>query len=132
MRVLITFLFASFVASVSGFGIAPTFKTLPRSSTSLNEVAESELSGEELELKKQCERWSAIKVLPEEEARAQLEGEELQTYLDYHAHIVEDIERMKLIADMIEKDMDKGVGVKPKTKGQRKRDKWARVQAMMD
>jgi len=49
-------------------------------------------------------------------------------YLDYHKHIVEDIARMSLIADMIEKDMDKMQGVAPKSKGQRKRDKWARVQ----
>merc|ERR1712157_687003 len=103
-----------------------------RSITSLNQaVPDVELTEEQLEMRRKCERWGAIKVLSEEEARAQLEGEELESYLEYHQHIADDIERMKAIAEMMVKDMEKKKVIKPKTKGQRKRDKWAKVQERM-
>merc|ERR1719203_1052011 len=131
MRIATGLLLSTLVGSASAFGVHPTFKSTSRSITSLNEAVEVELTAEQIEMKAKCERWGAIKVLSEEDARAQLEGEELQSYLDYHQHIAEDIERMKAIAEMMVKDMDKKKEIKPKTKGQRKRDKWAKVQARM-
>ena len=133
MRVVFAIVISSFVASVSGFGIAPTFQTHVRSQTSLcAEVPDSELSEEQLALRRQCERWATIKVLDEEDAKAQLEGDELQSYLDYHQHIKDDIARMVELSYMIEASMDKGKGIKPKSKNQRKRDKFARQQAYAD
>mmetsp|Transcript_4212 Transcript_4212/g.5412 ORF Transcript_4212/g.5412 Transcript_4212/m.5412 type:complete len:145 (-) Transcript_4212:52-486(-) len=133
-RVVFAVLISSFFASVSGFGISPNLQTLPRFQTSLcaEEVPDSVLNEEQLELRRKCERWATIKVLDEEDAKAQLEGDELQSYLDYHQHIKDDIERMVEISYLIEASMDKGKGIKAKSKNQRKRDKFARQQAYAD
>jgi len=75
-------------------------------------------------------RWGEIKVLTKEQAEATLEGTELEAYNNYHQHVSDDIARMTEIATMFLGNLEKQEGVAPKTKGQRKRDKWAKVQAL--
>ena len=76
-----------------------------------------------------AKRWGEIKVLSRAEADSQLEGEELEAYNNFYQHVSDDLERMSSIANMIVKSLEKKKEIKPKTKGQRKRDKWAKVQA---
>jgi len=86
-----------------------------------------EMTTTTLENKKIADRWASIRLLSDEEAEAQLSGEELANFKAYHSVIKEDMERMQKIAQMMLKNLEPPQ-VKPKTKGQRKRDKWARVQ----
>ena len=58
-----------------------------------------------------------------------LSPEELETYNNYFAEVREGVLRMQELARLVMQDVDKAKGIAPKTKGQRKRDKWARVQA---
>ena len=75
-----------------------------------------------------AERWKEIRLLSDEEADAKLSGEELESYQNYHSAVKEDIEKMKKIAEMMLKNLEPP-RVQPKTKGQRKRDAFARKQA---
>jgi hypothetical protein len=63
-----------------------------------------------------------------EEADSQLEGEEREAYHEYHQEVREGVLKMQELAALMMKDVEPP-RIKPKTKGQRKRDKWARVQA---
>ena len=64
-----------------------------------------------------------------DEASANLSGEELEAYNRYYEEMREGVLKMQEFAQFMMKDVDKASGIKPKTKGQRKRDKWAKVQA---
>lgn len=63
-----------------------------------------------------------------EEAEANLSGEELETYKRYYAETREGVLKMQELAKLMMKDVEPP-RIAPKTKGQRKRDKWAKVQA---
>ena len=63
-----------------------------------------------------------------EEAAANLSGEELEAYNRYYAEVREGVLKMKDLAQLMMKNVDPP-RIMPKTKGQRKRDRWARVQA---
>ena len=78
---------------------------------------------------KKAQRWREIRLLSDEEAQAQLSGEELESFTSYHAAVKEDIAKMKQIAEMMQKDLNPPK-VDPKSKKQRKRDKWAKRQAI--
>jgi len=80
-----------------------------------------------LENDKKANRWAEIRLLSDEDAKAQLTEEELETFTTYHREINEDIEKMRKIAEMMSKDVEI-IKNKPKTKGQRKRDAFARKQ----
>ena len=66
--------------------------------------------------------------MTQEEADAQLQGEELEAYNRYFKEVREGVLKMQELAEIMMKDVEPP-RIKPKTKGQRKRDKWARVQA---
>ncbi|KAL9189262.1 hypothetical protein ACHAXT_011752 [Thalassiosira profunda] len=67
--------------------------------------------------------------MTKEEAAANLAGEELETYNNYYTEVREGVLKMQELAQLMMADVDKTKGMEPKTKGQRKRDKWAKVQA---
>jgi len=93
------------------------------SSTSLNEI----ISAEERATK--IARWGEIRAMSKEEAAANLSTEDLETYTNYYAEVREGVLKMQELAKLMMQDVDKAKGIAPKTNGQRKRDKWARVQA---
>ena len=93
------------------------------SSTSLNEI----ISAEERATK--IARWGEIRAMSNEEAAANLSPEDLETYTNYYTEVREGVLKMEELAKLIMQDVDKTKGIAPKTNGQRKRDKWARVQA---
>ena len=66
--------------------------------------------------------------MSQEEANAQLQGEELEAYNRYYAEVREGVLKMEELANLMMKDVEPP-RIAPKTKEQRKRDKWARVQA---
>ena len=66
--------------------------------------------------------------MSQEEANAQLQGEELEAYNRYYAEVREGVLKMEELANLMMKNVEPP-RIAPKTKGQRKRDKWARVQA---
>ena len=67
--------------------------------------------------------------MTKEEASANLSGEELETYNNYYTEVRDGVLQMQELAQLMMKDVLKADGIQPKTKGQRKRDKWAKVQA---
>ena len=74
------------------------------------------------------QRWGEIRAMSQEEADAQLSGEELETYHRYYKEMREGVLQMQELAQLMMKNVEPP-RIQPKTKGQRKRDKWARVQA---
>jgi hypothetical protein len=96
----------------------------PRSTTtSLNEL----LSPEERTDK--INRWGEIRSMTKEEAASALSPEDLETYNNYFAEVREGVLKMQELARLVMQDVDKTKGIAPKSKSQRKRDKWARVQS---
>jgi len=61
-----------------------------------------------------------------DEAAANLAGEELETYNAYYTEVRDGVLKMQELAAVMMKDVDKASGIAPKTKGQRKRDMWAK------
>ncbi len=92
-----------------------------RRSTSLNAF----LSPEERAPK--IERWGEIRAMTADEAAANLSGDELEAYNRYYAEVREGVLKMKDLAKLMMKDVDPP-RIAPKSKNQRKRDKWALVQ----
>lgn len=70
-----------------------------------------------------AERWNEIRLLSDEDAEAQLSGEELESFKEYHAENKADIVKMKGITEMMLKSLEPPK-IQPKGKKQRKRDKF--------
>mmetsp|Transcript_17995 Transcript_17995/g.31010 ORF Transcript_17995/g.31010 Transcript_17995/m.31010 type:complete len:132 (-) Transcript_17995:93-488(-) len=118
-----TTIVAAIIAGASAFGVPPMAVTSSRPSTSLNNFLTPEERSDKIT------RWGEIRAMTKEEAAANLSGEELETYNNYYTEVREGVLKMQELAQIMMADVDKGKGVEPKTKGQRKRDKWAKVQA---
>lgn len=86
-----------------------------------------ERTQESLDNEAKANRWKEIRLLSDEEAEAQLSGEELESFKSYHAAVKEDIVKMTSIAEMMLKSLEPPQ-VKAKGKKQRKRDAWAKKQ----
>ena len=99
-------------------------------STSLNiAIGDDELSAAQAETRTAGNRWAEIRHLSDEEADEQLSGEELEAFKTYHQRVKDDNDSVIELAAMIMKGVDIPQ-VQPKTKGARKRDKWAGAQAL--
>ena len=96
---------------------------MQKSVSSTGLYAESTLA----EIEKIQEKWNTVRHLPKEEA-ASLEGEWKEAYDRFHARYDRDIVQMKEIAEKLQ-GMIEPPRIQKKTEGQRKRDKWAIVQA---
>ncbi|KAL7529409.1 hypothetical protein ACHAWF_002968 [Thalassiosira exigua] len=122
-----TILVAAIIAGASAFGasslVGPTAVPSSRRSTALNEFLTPE------ERADQIQRWGEIRSMTKDEAAAELGPEDLEVYTNYYAEVREGVLKMQELAKLMMEDVDKAKGVEPKTKGQRKRDKWAQVQA---
>mmetsp|Transcript_1844 Transcript_1844/g.2655 ORF Transcript_1844/g.2655 Transcript_1844/m.2655 type:complete len:138 (+) Transcript_1844:127-540(+) len=117
----------SMAAGASAFGVSMT-PSLSRSTSIFGMPPVDEMTETQLGNQKKADRWNEIRLLSDEEAEAQLSEEELESFKSYHSDVKEDIEKMKKIAELMLKDLEPPK-VKPKSKGQKKRDAWARRQA---
>ena len=91
-------------------------------------VAEEEMTENEKEIKRIQEKWHTVRFLSPEEAAAQLEPEWKEAYDRFNEKYDEDMERMQEIAEKLQ-NMIEPPRVEKKSEGQRRRDKWAKVQA---
>jgi len=66
--------------------------------------------------------------MTKEEATANLTAEDLETYTNYYSEVRDGVLKMEELAKEMMKDVNKAEGAQPKTKGQRKRDLWAKKQ----
>lgn len=66
--------------------------------------------------------------MSQEEADAQLQGEELEAYNRYYKEMREGVLKMEELVKIMMKDVEPP-RIAPKTKKQRKADKWAKEQA---
>mmetsp|Transcript_3497 Transcript_3497/g.4070 ORF Transcript_3497/g.4070 Transcript_3497/m.4070 type:complete len:131 (-) Transcript_3497:55-447(-) len=118
------------VALLSMAVTATAFAPLsPSSRTSVLSGLPEEISDAIAENQAKADKWSSIRLLSDEEAEEQLSGDDLETFKEYHSNNKEDIEKLKGVATMMLKSLEPPV-VAPKGKKQRKRDKWARTQAI--
>lgn len=116
-----TVIVAALIAGAAAFGVPPTVTT-SRRSTALNEFLSVEERADKIS------RWGEVRSMTKEEAAANLSGEELETYNNYYSEVRDGILKMQELAKIMMVDVDKTQGIAPKTKGQRKRDMWAKKQ----
>jgi len=100
----------------------PPIATISRRSTALYETLSTEERADKIA------RWGEIRAMTKDEASANLSGEELEMYNRYYEEMREGVMKMQEFAQFVMKDVDKEKRIKPKSKGQRKRDRWAIVQ----
>jgi hypothetical protein len=74
------------------------------------------------------EKWSEIRLMDREEAQKTLEGEWLEAYNRFYEKYDDDMTRMTEIAEKVQK-MIEPPKVQKKTKGQKRRDAYAKVVA---
>ena len=74
------------------------------------------------------EKWSEIRLMDREEAQNTLEGEWLEAYNRFYEKYDDDMVRMTEIAEKVQK-MIEPPKVEKKTKGQKRRDAYAKVVA---
>ena len=83
------------------------------------------MSEAQVEIKGIQAKWSEIRHLSREEAKEQLEGDWLEAYNKFYNQYDSDMERMQEIITKLEKSIEPPK-VEKKTKGQKKRDAYAR------
>jgi hypothetical protein len=109
-------------------GVAPV--TQVRVATQLNAFLPVDtLTEKQLEIKAIQDKWDEIKFLSREEAQKTLEGDWLEAYNRFFEKYDDDMVRMLEIAENV---MGEPVQVQKKTKGQRKRDSYAKVVALKE
>ena len=91
-------------------------------------LPEEEMAPDQLEIKKISDKWAEVRHLSREEAESQLDGEWLEAYNRFFNKYDEDMEKMTQILEIVQKQIEPPK-VQKKSKGQKKRDKWAKVQA---
>ena len=83
------------------------------------------MSSDQLEIRKIQDKWNEIRHLDREEAQKTLEGEWLEAYNNFYEKYDDDMTRMTEIAEKVQK-MIEPPKVEKKTKGQKRRDAYAR------
>ena len=86
------------------------------------------MSENQLEILKIQKKWSEVRHLSKEEAAAQLEGDWLEAHTRFFDKFDEDMTKMTEIATLLQKAIEPPK-VEKKTEGQKRRDKWAKIQA---
>lgn len=86
------------------------------------------MSADQLEIKKITDKWTEARHLSKEEAAAELDGEWLEAYNRFYNKYDEDMTKMTEIATMLQKAIEPPK-VEKKSMGQKRRDKWALIQA---
>ena len=85
------------------------------------------MSAEQLEIKGIREKWNEVRMMDKDDIGS-LEPEWKEAYERFHDKYNSDMEKMTDIAQKLQKLIEPPK-VEKKTKGQRKRDAWAKVQA---
>jgi len=86
------------------------------------------MSADQMEIKTVAEKWSKVRLMDREEAN-KLEPEWKEAYDRFYEKYDADMVKMQEIAAKVQK-MIEPPKVEKKTKGQRKRDMWAKKQAL--
>ncbi|CAB9521412.1 expressed unknown protein [Seminavis robusta] len=120
-------LLSSLLVGASSFAVVPA--TPARRTALAAFIPEEDMTVDQLEIKKISDKWSEIRHLSREEAEAQLEGDWLEAYNRFYKKYDEDMERMTEIVASLQKSIEPPK-VQKKSKGQKRRDAWARVQAL--
>ncbi len=85
------------------------------------------MTNDQLEVAKIAKQWSEVRLLSREEAAKQLTGEWLDAYNRYYEKYDKHMEFMVEVARKVQSlEPPK---IQKKTEGQKKRDRWAKVQA---
>mmetsp|Transcript_87083 Transcript_87083/g.242447 ORF Transcript_87083/g.242447 Transcript_87083/m.242447 type:complete len:134 (-) Transcript_87083:62-463(-) len=120
----VLFLSTLFVGAQS-FGVAPV--TQSRVCTQLYDGLPSDMMSEDQKkITDIQEKWSEIRMMDRETAQKELEGEWLEAYNRFFEKYDDDMTRMTEIAQKLKK-MIEPPKVEKKTKGQKKRDSYAKV-----
>ncbi|VEU41315.1 unnamed protein product [Pseudo-nitzschia multistriata] len=91
-------------------------------------VPEDQMSDAQKEIAGIQTKWNEVRHLTREEAKAQLDGEWLEAHTRFYDQYDDDMERMIEILTKLEKQIEPP-RVEKKTKGQKRRDAFARKQA---
>jgi hypothetical protein len=91
-------------------------------------IPETDMTAEQMEIKKISEKWAEVRLLTREEAESTLDAEWLEAYNRFFQKFDDDMTRMQDIAQQVIKSIEPPK-VQKKSLGQKKRDKWAKVQA---
>jgi arginyl-tRNA--protein-N-Asp/Glu arginylyltransferase len=90
-------------------------------------IDEKDMSADQLEIEKIRQKWNAVRHMSTEEANSTLDKEWKAAYNRYYEKYDKDMQNMEEIVSKL-KTMIEPPKVEKKTNGQRKRDKWAKVQ----
>uniref|UniRef100_A0A7S0C6E0 Cathepsin propeptide inhibitor domain-containing protein n=1 Tax=Proboscia inermis TaxID=420281 RepID=A0A7S0C6E0_9STRA len=127
LAIMMAAVLSTMLVGVSAFGVSAPKVSIK--TTALHaKLTEEEMQANNAELVESAEKWRAAKILSPEEAEATLDEEYLAAYKRYYEGIKERHGRMRELAEFIVEKDDIAI-VQPKTKGQRKRDKFAAKQA---
>eukprot|EP00980_Cylindrotheca_fusiformis_P017851 scaffold5653_cov147-Cylindrotheca_fusiformis.AAC.13 len=97
-----------------------------RAATQLNaELPDEMLSDEQKEIREIQKKWREVRLLDREVAQNTLDGEWLEAYNRFYEKYDDDMTRMTEIAEKVQK-MIEPPKVEKKTKGQKRRDAYAK------
>lgn len=94
----------------------------------MGQVSEDEMDDDRKKILEIQQKWTEIRHLDREEAQKTLEGEWLEAYNRYYEQYDEHMERGQEIMDKLKNYYEPPL-VEKKTKGQKKRDAYARKMA---
>lgn len=86
------------------------------------------MTADQLEIKRIADKWSEVRLLDRDAAKDDLEPEWQEAYNRFYEKYDKDMEFMTDVAEKLQ-NMIEPPKVEKKTKGQKKRDAWAKVQA---
>mmetsp|Transcript_20867 Transcript_20867/g.45234 ORF Transcript_20867/g.45234 Transcript_20867/m.45234 type:complete len:136 (+) Transcript_20867:95-502(+) len=118
--------FVSLFAGASAFGV--TRPNVPSPVILSAALAEDEMTEQQKEILGIQQKWAQVRFCSDEEA-GKLEPEWKEAYDRFNEKYDSDMERMTEIAEKLQK-MIEPPKVEKKTEGQRRRDKWAKKQAI--
>ena len=98
---------------------------MQRSTALFGAIPDSELSPEAKEIRQIQEKWSEIRHYDRATAEAKLEGEWLEAYNNFYEQYDDDMKKMEEIVEGLKSYIDPP-RVQKKTKGQKRRDAYAR------
>ena len=86
------------------------------------------MSSDQLEIKQIQDKWNSIRHMDREQAQKELDGEWLEAFNNFYEKYDDDMTRMTEIAEKLQR-MIEPPKVQKKSKGQKRRDAYAKVVA---
>jgi hypothetical protein len=120
-------MFAIFLSSTPGVALPAATVSSCSSSALSGLIATEDMSADQLKIEEIRNKWNEVRKMTREEAES-LEPEWKEAHTRYFDKFDSDIVNMEDIASKL-KNMIELTQIDKKTKGQRKRDKWAKIQA---